>query len=112
MSSMSFPSYNPLTNGITTGAFGVVSLNMVGPAVGVVAAANASLFTTNGEAMILAITIIATIVVVFVFVFVFFVVHFFSLMHSCLHLIIRMETNSICGFHGWIPDLEFSYRFL
>jgi len=23
-----------------------------------------------------------------------------------------MDTNSIYGFHGWIPDLEFSYRFL
>jgi len=23
-----------------------------------------------------------------------------------------MDTNSMYGFHGWIPDLEFSYRFL
>ncbi|MFZ0514484.1 MAG: hypothetical protein WAM14_22965 [Candidatus Nitrosopolaris sp.] len=33
MSSMSFPSYNPLTNGITTGALGVVSFIIEAPAV-------------------------------------------------------------------------------
>jgi hypothetical protein len=54
---MSFPSYNPLTNGITTGAFGVVSFNIVDPDVnGGVPAANATLFAANGKAMILAIT--------------------------------------------------------
>jgi hypothetical protein len=105
---MSFPSYNPLTNGITTGAFGVVSFNIVGPTVGVVVAANAYLFTSNGEAMILAITIIAAIVVVFVFLlsFIFFV------NYCCLDLIIRMDTNSICGFHLWNPDLVFVSFFI
>src|SRR5207253_1388338 len=98
MSSISFPSYNPLTNGITTGAFGVVSLNIVGPAVGVVVAANACLFTANGEAMIVAITIIAAIVVVFVFIFVFLLSFIFFVNYCYLHLIIRMDTNSMYGF--------------
>jgi len=48
---MSFPSYNPLINGITIRVFGVVGFNILGPAVGVVVAANACLFTDNGEAM-------------------------------------------------------------
>ena len=45
MSSISFPSYYPLSNGITTGALAVVSFNIVDPDVdGGVPAANATLF--------------------------------------------------------------------
>src|SRR5215472_7845146 len=102
MSSMSFPSYNPLTNGITTGAFGVVSFNIVGPTLGVVVAANACLLTANGEeAMIIAIIIIAAIVVVFfklVFVFVF--VGVISTMDGILSNDINKEKDE---FHLWIP---------
>jgi hypothetical protein len=38
------------------------------------------------------------------FVFVFLLsFNFFSLVHCNLLLIMRMETNSKCGFHLWIP---------
>src|SRR5215469_1217448 len=107
MSSMSFPSYNPLTNGITTGAFGVVSFNIVGPDVGVVVAANACLFTANGEARIVAITIIAAIVVVVVFfklVFVF--VGVISTMDGFNPmLLIKRKTNSTYGIQIWYSSL-------
>src|SRR5215831_5120423 len=113
MSSMSFPSYNPLINGITTGAFGVLSFNIVGPAVGVVVAANACLFTANGEAgMIIAIIIIAAIVVVF-FKLVFVFVGVISTMDGFnLMILIKRKTNSICGFHLWNPDLVFVSSFI
>jgi hypothetical protein len=48
----------------------------------------------------------------FLFLFFFVVVYFFSLMHCYLDLIIRMDTNSMYGFHRWIPELELSYKFL
>src|SRR5215469_9191450 len=100
---MSFQSYNPLTNGITTGAFGVVSFNIVGPAVGVVVAANACLFTANGgEAKIVAITIIAAIVVVF-FKLVFVFVGVISTMDGMLSNDINKEKDE---FHLWIPLME------
>jgi hypothetical protein len=62
-------------------------------------------------AIIVAAAMIAFVVFVFCFCF-FVVIHFFSLMHRYLHLVIMMETNSICGFLGWIPELESSYKFL
>jgi uncharacterized membrane protein YbhN (UPF0104 family) len=67
---------------------------MVGPAVGVVVAANAC-FTANGEARIVAITIIAAIVVVFVFVFVFL-----------LSFLPSFDYRDGYEFHLWIPLME------
>src|SRR5215469_10771300 len=102
MKSMSFPSYNPLTNGITTGAFGVVSFNIASPAVGVVAAANACLFTANGEAIIVIATIIAAIVVVL-----FNLVSVFVGVISTMDRMISNHVNKEGGqFHLWIPLLE------
>ena len=72
MSSISFPSYYPLSNGITTGALAVVNFNIVDPDVdGGVPAANATLFAANGKEMIVAITIIVATVVFVFFVLVF-----------------------------------------
>jgi hypothetical protein len=98
---MSFPSYNPLTNGITTGAFGVVSFNIVDPTAddGDVPAANATLFAANGKAMIVAITIIAAIVVVFVFVFV-------GVISTMDRMLSNDDNEEDDEFHLWIPLLE------
>src|SRR5215467_8425761 len=103
MKSMSFPSYNPLTNGITTGAFGVVSFNIASPAVGVVAAANACLLTANGEAMIVAITIIIAAIVVVFFNLVFIFVGVISTMDKMISNHVNKEGGQ---FHLWIPLLE------
>src|SRR5215469_5465848 len=106
MKSMSFPSYNPLSNGITTAAFGVVSFNIAGPAVGVVvAAANACLLTANGEAMTVAIIIIAAIVVV-LFNLVFVFIGIISTMGRMISNDVNKEDDE---FHMRIPLLESSF---
>src|SRR5215467_76047 len=102
MKSMSFPSYNPLINGITTGAFGVVSFNIAGPAVDMVVAANACLLTANGEAMIVIATIIAAIVVV-LFNLVFIFVGVISTMDRMIANGVNKEDDE---FHMRIPLLE------
>jgi hypothetical protein len=78
---------------------GVVSFNIAGPAVDMVVAENACLFTANGE---VAITIIAAIVVV--------LFNLVSVFVGVISTMDRMISNHInkegCQFHLWIPLLE------
>jgi hypothetical protein len=102
MRSISLPSYNPFSKGITTGELLAASFNIVGPAVGVVAtAANASLFAAIGKAMIVARTIIAAIVVVFLFVFVFFGVTVSTMKKR----VSNHDNKEGYEFHLWIPQV-------
>src|SRR5207237_10465514 len=75
MNITSLLSYNPLSNGITTGVLGDVSFNIVDPAIDVEplgsVVANAVPLAASGMAMTVAITTIAVIVNAFVFSFIF-----------------------------------------